>query len=267
MISNVAGRFQRHLTNASNNLSKLNEELAGGKRNLRRENPAALSVASDLEAKIAILNQAVENTSHGEAVTNIQDSGLEQIGNQIDRLRELSIQSANGLYSDEQRKTINQEAQALKEEIVRTAQTAGFNGQKVLTNGEDIRLQVGVDGDPNSRLTLGRTDISTELAELSNLDISTLEGAADAISRLGGIRDSVSAKRGDVGASQSRLGMARGSAVSSSVAHAQSLAEIADTDIPETTARSVAERLKQNASSAMLVHSMNDAKNVLRLLG
>lgn len=130
MLSNNA------LANNENLLSKSLERLSSGlKINHAKDNPAGLAMAKRMNAQIQGLSVANQNASDGVSVIETADGALTEVASMLQRINELAVKSSTGTMTDEDRATIQQEVDQLKEEITRISDTTEFNGQKLL-NGE-----------------------------------------------------------------------------------------------------------------------------------
>jgi len=146
---------QRRLGSASSSLSSVYEKLSSGQRiNKASDDAAGLAIASDLNSKARVYTQAIRNGNDGLSALAIADSAVSGLTDIVVRIRELSEQSANGSYSNTQRNALDTEAQALKKEYFRIAQSTEFNGVKLFdgTLGDGVRLQLGygVEGSINA---------------------------------------------------------------------------------------------------------------------
>jgi flagellin len=144
--TNVASlNAQRQLLQIGSELDKASERLSSGRRiNSAADDAAGLAISNRQTAAIRGLDQAVRNANDGISLIQTAEGALEESTNILQRMRELAIQSANGIYSDTDRATLNAEVQQLKAELDRIAETTTFNGQKVLDGSlGEIALQVG----------------------------------------------------------------------------------------------------------------------------
>lgn len=149
--SNIAAlRGIRQLDTSSAELRRTFERLSSGQRiNRASDDAAGLAIADSLRASSRVFGQGVRNFNDGLSLLSIADSALENLSSIVVRLQELAEQSANGVYSSQQRVALDGEAQALSDEYTRIIDTTEFNGVKLL-NGElgELRLQggFGLDG-------------------------------------------------------------------------------------------------------------------------
>lgn len=138
---------QRNLTTAQAEQNQAMERLTSGKRiNSAADDAAGLSIANRMTSQVNGLNQAVRNANDGVSMIQTAEGALDESTNILQRMRELSVQSANGTYTEGNRSTLNAEVQQLKAELDRISENTTFNGLKLLDGSqEDISLQVGAD--------------------------------------------------------------------------------------------------------------------------
>jgi flagellin-like hook-associated protein FlgL len=136
---------QRKLADGTALLSKTFERLSSGQRiNKASDDAAGLSIADSLSARSRIYNQGVRNLNDGLSLLSIADSAIENLTDIVIRLEELAEQAANGVYTNKQRKAMDDEAQALSKEYFRISKSTEFNGQSLLGGTFDqINLQAG----------------------------------------------------------------------------------------------------------------------------
>ncbi|NLY13493.1 MAG: flagellin [Gammaproteobacteria bacterium] len=124
---------QRNLNASSNNLATSLQRLSTGSRiNSAKDDAAGLQIANRLTSQINGLNIAVKNSNDGISMAQTAEGALEQSTNILQRMRDLSLQSANGSNSTEERKALNSEVAELKKELDRIANTTSFGGRKLL---------------------------------------------------------------------------------------------------------------------------------------
>ena len=144
--TNVAAlNAQRQLVQSGNDMSQAMERLASGRRiNTARDDAAGLAISNRQTSQIRGLDQAIRNANDGVSLIQTAEGALDEVTNILQRMRELAIQSANGIYSDRDRSTLDAEVQQLKAEIDRIADSTSFNGQPLLDGSlSDVELQVG----------------------------------------------------------------------------------------------------------------------------
>ncbi len=155
--SNIASlNAQRQLLQSGQDLDKASERLASGKRiNTAADDAAGLAISNRQTSQIRGLDQAIRNANDGISLIQTAEGALDETTNILQRMRELSIQSANGIYSDTDRATLDAEVQQLKAEIDRIAETTAFNGQNILDGSlGDLALQVGSESNQTIGLSI-----------------------------------------------------------------------------------------------------------------
>ncbi|MGH1440866.1 MAG: flagellin [Cellvibrionaceae bacterium] len=159
--SNIASlNAQRQLMNSGADLDQASERLASGRRiNSAGDDAAGLAIANRQTSQIRGLDQAIRNANDGISLIQTAEGALDETTNILQRMRELSIQSSNGIYSDSDRSTLDAEVQQLKAEIDRIAETTSFNGQKILDGSlGELSLQVGSQANETIAVEVGELD-------------------------------------------------------------------------------------------------------------
>lgn len=144
--TNVASlNTQRQLMQSGQALDTATERLASGNRiNSAKDDAAGLAISNRMTSQVRGLDQAIRNANDGISMIQTAEGALQESTNILQRMRELSVQSANGIYSDSDRSTLNAEAQQLKTELNRIADQTTFNGQALLDGSlNNTQLQVG----------------------------------------------------------------------------------------------------------------------------
>src|SRR5690606_34245523 len=119
------------------------------------DDAAGLAISNRQTSAIRGLDQAVRNANDGISLIQTAEGALDETTNILQRMRELAIQSANGIYSDSDRATLNAEVQQLKSELDRIAETTSFNGQKILDGSlGKVALQVGSEANQTIEFSL-----------------------------------------------------------------------------------------------------------------
>jgi flagellin len=154
---------QRNLTMSQGDQNQAMERLTSGKRiNSAADDAAGLAISNRMTSQVRGLDQAVRNANDGISLIQTAEGALDESTNILQRMRELSIQSANGTYDDGNRSTLNAEVQQLISEIDRISETTKFNGLQILdgTLGQ-VDLQAGADAYETIALEIGATDSAT----------------------------------------------------------------------------------------------------------
>ncbi len=175
---------QRHLNNSLDAQNTATERLSSGLRiNSAKDDAAGLAIANRMTSQIQGLDQAIRNANDGAALIQTAEGGLEEMTNILQRMRELSIQSANGTYDSGNRNTINAEVDQLKAEIDRIAETTSFNGQNIL-DGKlgQIDLQVGENA--NQTIAINIDNLNTKNLGGNGADLVGSSSGQDLLTEL-----------------------------------------------------------------------------------
>jgi flagellin len=258
------------------------EKLSSGLRiNRAGDDASGLAVSEKLRSQIRGLNQAERNIENAVSFIQATEGYLGETHDILHRLRELAVQSANGIYSDEDRMQIQVEVSQLVDEINRIASHAQFNGMNTLTGafadpmrgGLELRtmyFQVGANMDQRERVFIGTMTaqaLGLQRGQVGeSISISTPDQANRAIGLVDAALTAVSRQRADLGAYQNRFEMAaKGIAVAAeNMQAAESL--IRDTDMAAETVQFVKNQILVQFGTAMLAQANLQPQTVLQLL-
>jgi flagellin len=154
---------QRQLERNQTSLDSAMERLVSGKRiNNASDDAAGLQIVNRMTSQIRGLNQAIKNANDGISMLQVAEGALDESTSILQRMRELSVQSASGTYTRENRATLNAEFQQLTAELDRIAETTRFNGLPVLDGSLDtVALQIGSEANESLSFTLAAVDSSS----------------------------------------------------------------------------------------------------------
>ena len=266
---------QRSLMNSQASMATSLQRLSSGLRiNSAKDDAAGLAISERFTAQIRGLEQANRNANDGISMLQTAEGALDEVGNMLQRMRELAVQAANGTVSNADKKSLDDEFTELRDEIVRITDTTEFNGTSLLGSTNSVNFQVGFQNGSNNQikisfLDLADTDISAgglKSVALGSFGISTAGSASTALGRLDAAIDAISAKRADFGAKQNRLeSTVRNNA---SIIENQSAARsrTMDADFAAETANLTRAQILQQAGTAMLAQANAIPQNVLSLL-
>lgn len=257
------------------------EKLASGLRiNKAGDDASGLAVSEKMRSQIRGLNQAVRNIEDGVSFIQTTEGYLQESQDILHRIRELSVQAANGIYSSEDRMQIQVEVSQLVDELNRIASHAQFNGMNILTGrfaentttGDIMQLQVGANMDQSERIFIG-TMTATALG-LANeqgaggiVTISSVEEANRTIGIVDEALKRVNKQRADLGAYQNRFEMAsRGVAIAAENLQAAE-SQIRDADMASEMVEFTRNTILTQAGTAMLAQANLRTQSVLQLLG
>ncbi|MBD5403415.1 MAG: flagellin [Treponema sp.] len=263
-------------------LSKDMEKLSSGERiNRAGDDASGLAVSEKMRSQIRGLNQASENAANGISFIQTTEGYLQETTDIMQRIRELAVQAANGIYSEEDRMQIQVEVSALVSEVDRIASTAQFNGMNMLTGrfaqptGENavtgsMWFHIGANMDQRIQVFIGTMSATAlgirEVGSEDKLSLMTLEDANRAIGTIDDGLKRINKQRADLGAYQNRLEhTVRGLDVSAENLQA-SESRIRDTDMAREMVELTKNSVLQQAGTAMLAQANTLSQNVLSLL-
>jgi flagellin len=199
------------------------ERLSSGIRiNSAKDDAAGLAISTRMTANIRGISAAIRNANDGISLTQTAEGGLSSIGDNLQRIRELAVQSANTGNSDSDRAALNKEAQQLVSEIDRVANNSAFNGIKLLDGSfQNQSLQVGAGSDSNDRIA-----ISIGSAKVSALGIGSNSSYSKTLTMGTSVPTTV-LNNGDLSINNTQIGASVSDGVSYQSANASALAKAA----------------------------------------
>ena len=280
--TNIASlKAQRTLGLSTDQLAKVYERLSSGQRiNTASDDAAGLAIADALRADQRVATVAIRNANDGISTIAIADSALGEIGNTLSRLAELAEQSANGVFSVNQRSALSNEFVALASEIERIAVSTEFNGVKLLSGNSTLVLQVGFDSGSTSQISytgvqgtlsaLGLAATNSSLLTYSINGSTIAEGQSAARGALDAINsaiESLASTRGKLGAAESRLKVAINNLAVARENFASAESRIRDVDVATEAADLTRLGILQQAGAAVLAQANQQPALALNLLG
>ena len=260
------------------NIEKLS---SGEKINRAGDDASGLAVSEKMRAQIRGLNQASRNAANGISFIQTTEGYLQETEDIIQRLRELAVQSSNGIYTDEDRTYIQVEVSSLIAEVDRIASCAQFNGMNMLTGrfaratGENtptasMWLHIGANMDQRTQVYIGTmTAAALGIRNVGTEEIMTLETPDNANRAIGTLDEAIkkiNKQRADLGAYQNRLEKTvEGSDVAAENTQS-SESRIRDTDMAAQMVEFTKDNVLSQAGTAMLAQANQSSQNVLSLL-
>ncbi|MGA2615168.1 MAG: flagellin [Spirochaetia bacterium] len=261
-------------------LNKDIEKLSSGLRiNRAGDDASGLAVSEKLRSQIRGLNQAERNIENAVSFIQTTEGYMGESQDIMHRLRELAVQSANGIYSDEDRMQIQVEVSQLVDEVNRIASHAQFNGMNMLTGAfanpsgggvvpRQMFFQIGPNMDQRKQVFIGTMTAQALGLQAGgqSISISTPDKANQTIGAVDNAMRRVSRQRADLGAYQNRFEMAaRGVAVAAENMQAAE-SQIRDTDMASQMVDYVKNQILMQSSTAMLAQANLKTRSVLQLL-
>ena len=280
---NMSAMFaNRQLGVTGLSINKDMEKLSSGERiNRAGDDASGLAVSEKMRAQIRGLNQASKNAQNGINFIQTTEGYLQETTDIMQRIRELAVQSSNGIYSDEDRMQIQVEVSALVSEVDRIASSAQFNGMNMLTGrfaqeqGENVAtgsmwFHIGANMDQRMEVYIGTmTAEALGVRQIGSGDKLSLAAPEDANRAIGTIDEAlkkINKQRADLGAYQNRMEYAVKGLNNSSENLQASESLIRDTDMASQMVEFTKNSVLQQAGTAMLAQANTQSQNVLSLL-
>ena len=276
---NMSSLYADRVLNISNDsIMKNMEKLSSGERiNRAGDDASGLAVSEKMRSQIRGLNQASKNILNGVSFIQTTEGYLQETTDILQRVRELAVQSANGIYSDEDRMQIQVEVSQLVAEVDRIASQAQFNGMNMLTGrfaeGTDnvMQFQIGANMDQNARVYIGT--MSAQALGLKGaqgndeqISIATPELANAVLGSVDAALTTVAKQRADLGAYQNRFEMAaKGVDIAAENTQAAE-SRSRDTDMASEIVEYTKNSILTQAGTAMLAQANSQSQTVLGLL-
>jgi len=257
------------------------EKLSSGERiNRAGDDASGLAVSEKMRTQIMGLRQAERNTEDGMSFVQTAEGYLAQTAGIIQRIRVLAIQSANGIYSKEDRQLIQVEVSALVDEVDRTASQAEFNRFKILTGDfansklnpkASMWFQLGANMNQRKRVYINT--MTAQSFKFKNgtgqvsLSLSTPGGANNALGLLDTALQRLSKQRADLGAYYNRLEMTAKGLMTAYENIQAAESRIRDSDMAEEMVDFTKNQVLVHSGTAMLGQANVQSQSVLRLLG
>ncbi len=277
IASNIASLIaQNNLANTQNSLQTSLQRLSSGLRiNSAKDDAAGLYTAELMSSSIRGNNQAIRNANDGTSLAQTAEGALAQIANNIQRIREIAVQSANGTVQD--RTGLQAETDQLTQEISRITQTSTYTGVSLFTSSTSVNFQVGSDGNDTNQVAVATTALNVagsgglftyaaSLTGTGTVNVSSAASASAAIANMDTDIAKIAQQRATYGAVQNRFA----AVVSNLTNYVQNLtaarSRITDTDFAAETANLTRMQVLQQAGTAMLSQANALPQSVLSLL-
>jgi flagellin len=271
--TNVASlNAQKSLMNSTDSLQSSMSKLSSGMRITRASDDAAgLGVSQNLTAQIKSYNQAARNASDGLSVVQTAEAALNETGNILTRMRELTMQSASDGISNTERAYIQEESDALSSELDRIDATTEFNGTTIFGAAAALTFQVGIRATADDFITLDTTAVDVDSTSI--LGAATLSLSTDAATSRGelaaidGAIDAVSGFRAELGAVANRLQSVQQTIGAAAESASAANSRVRDVDVAEETAAMARANVLQQAGVSVLAQANQQPQIALKLLG
>lgn len=260
---------QRNLDVNQAGLATVFQRLSSGLRvNTARDDAAGLAVSEGIRAFVNGSNVGIRNANDGISLANTAEAALGQVTNNLQRIREIAVQAANGTISDTQRTNLSAETAQLATEITRIIQNTSFNGNQLLSGGSNLVFQIGAQSGTTDQLTVTAQQLSAVANSISaGAGLTSSQAVASAtIGTIDTQLTSVTTARATFGAVTNRFE----AVIANLQVYAESLTaargRIIDADFAAETAALTRSQILQQASTSVLAQANALPQNALTLL-
>lgn len=236
------------------------QRLSSGQRiNSAQDDAAGLAISNRLDTQSRSMTVAVRNTMDGISRIQVEDGALGSVTEDIQRIRELTVQQGNGTLNDSDKRAIQSEIDQRLESINGQFEQTQFNGKNVL-EGESLSFQVGAN--PGDQIELEGSDVADTL---SNLGIEP--GKELSLDDLDKALESINGRRVELGATSNRLEASAQFVELKNQNNQEASSRIRDTDFAQATSEKAKADIQQQVSISVIAQGNVNRQDVLKLLG
>ncbi|MBO9642880.1 MAG: flagellin FliC [Pseudacidovorax sp.] len=267
---------QRNLAASQNSLATSIQRLSSGLRvNSAKDDAAGLAIASRLDAQARGMNVAARNANDGISLAQTAEGALAQIGNNLQRMRELAVQSANDTNTSTDRTALDNEFKQLAQENSRIITNTKFNGQSLLTGtggtSGTFTFQVGANTSADNQIAVTTSDVAAAMTTSTQGTTATLgttaASARTAMTAIDSAIDTISNSRSTFGAAQNRFEATITNLQTAAENTSSAKSRITDADFAVETANLSRAQILQQAGTSMVAQANQMPQTVLKLLG
>ena len=264
---------QRNLSQSQSSLATSMQRLSSGLRvNSAKDDAAGLAIAERMKAQVNGMNVAIRNANDGISLAQTAEGALAGVGNSLQRMRELAVQSANGTNSTSDQASLQKEFAQLQQEISRVLSGTTFNGQAILAGATSgLNFQIGANTSASDSISISISNMTqdttiTNVTSGATINTTSL-GAIDAvINSIDTALNTVNDTRATLGATQSRFDAIISNLQTSVVNQSSAKSRILDADYAAETANMSRAQILQQAGTAMVAQANQMPQQVLKLL-
>lgn len=262
---------QRNLAASQAGLNTSMQRLSSGLRvNSAKDDAAGLAIAERMNAQVRGMNVAVRNANDGISLAQTAEGALGKIGENLQRMRELAVQSANDTNSTSDRTSLDDEFKQLALENARVIENTKFNGKTLLTADGSFSFQVGANTSADNQIAIVTSNVKTLIGTTTQGGAATLgtttAAASTAMTAIDSALDAVNSERSKFGATQNRFDSVVSNLRLASENQAASRARIMDADFAVEASNLSRSQILQQAGTAMVAQANQLPQGVLALL-
>ncbi|MDB5725769.1 MAG: flagellin [Novosphingobium sp.] len=273
--TNIASiNAQRNLAGSQSSLATSMQRLSSGLRiNSSKDDAAGLAIAERMNSQVKGMNVAIRNANDGISMAQTADGALDQVGNSLQRMRELAVQARNSTNTSSDRDSLNKEFGQLQSEITRVLGGTTFNGKHMLgAEATTMNFQIGANTTTDDVVSIKTTNMATN-STITSVTSSASIGSSSTMGAIGTVIDdidkainTVNDTRATFGASESRFDSIISNLQSGVENQSAARSRIMDADFASETANMSRAQVLQQAGTAMIAQANQQPQQVLSLL-
>ena len=245
--------------------NSLLEKLASGKQvNDATDGAAAQQIIDRLTSEVEGSRQAVSNVYDGISLAQVAEGGLSSINDDVNRIRELTLQSGSGILSDGDRQALQSEISQLQDNISQTIEQTNFAGKPLLSEDGALSFQVGANA--GNSVDIETQDFASQLSSVLSIDLTSGTSINDALSAADDAIELVGGAQGELGATQNALQSTARNLTQANVNAAESRSRIQDLDFAQATSQQAANDVLSQSALTIQAQANQQEGQVLALL-
>lgn len=265
-LKQVHRNLTLHYAEAAKNIEHLS---SGNRVDRASDDPASLYMADTFVAEVRAVAEGNRNAQQGIGMLQVADGALSQLTEIVQRMQTLAVQATTGLYTGEQRGSLDVEFEGLKSEMDRIAKATTYNNTPLFEGGREFAVEIGPSiASGNDFVQFGLNDMSAQGPHLNigGLTIDTIKSARESLAQLQRVEEQVAEERNKVAALHSRLDL--NSTTSTSIIEKLREAEsnVRDVDVARAMTELTRSQILSQAAASLAVESDADIDQVLSLL-
>jgi len=245
--------------------NNLLEKLASGKKvNNAQDDAAAQQIIDRLTSEVEGNRQTLNNVYDGISLAQVAEGGLGSINDDVNRIRELSLQSGSGILNDSDRRAIQSEITQLQENIVQSIEQTNFAGKSLLLDAGSLEFQTGANA--NQSISVNTQDVAAQLNDVLAINITSGTSVEDALNAADSALEGIGGARGEFGASLNRLESTARSLIKGNVNAAEARSRIESVDYAQAASERAINDIRSQASLTVQAQANQQQSQVLSLL-
>jgi flagellin len=250
----------------SNASSKALNQLSSGSRiNSAADDAAGAAISDRITSKIGSFDAAIRNANDSISSIQVADGALQSLGDNIGRIQELALQAGNGALSDQDRQSLQEEADQLIDDSNRILEKTNFNGKNLLSSDDKITVQLD---DVGKSISIDSKNVAKEFESLGfdKIDLSSQASVDSTLKTLNKASEVVLSRQSELGAASNRIENSVDNIATSKVNAAEARSRITDTDFAKAAAELAASQVRDQVQISVQAQANGQRSAVLQLL-